>query len=54
MNYNLEKVLFLPLSTSRNMGDMVSTIGGRTIGHENFFSISDPLSLTFYAYYTIY
>jgi hypothetical protein len=36
MNYNLEKVLFLPLSTSRNMGDMVSTIGGEQLDMKIF------------------
>lgn len=54
MNYNLKKVLFLPLSTSRKRGYMVSTIGGEQLAMKIFSPVPTCLLLTFYPIHTIY
>lgn len=55
MNYNLKKVLFLPLSASQNRGYMVSTIGGKQLAMKIFLHfrpiLIDFLPFPYYLYF---
>lgn len=54
MNYNQNKVFFLPLSASQNRGYMVSTIGGEQLDMKIFSPVPTYFLLTFYPIHTIY
>lgn len=54
MNYNRNKGALIAVIRLPKKGVYGKRNRGRTISHDNFFSISDLFLLTFYPFHTIY